>query len=235
MRSIHLSDKPGRDAFVRLVPVSRPAEPSRAAKGKSASLRRFVVAGDRNTHDALSAEHGPDYGRALIDGDPEVDLSITGGPVQESISVFLATDGSLSVSAPRIVEVVTGPDGSERERRDPIDVAANIDVNEPIRLSKIRFKRSDAVRRFVFSRAVAVAHVDGLTFDFLRSLAEELDAADELVMIGAGSAGRDPLVLQQNGVPWRGFLEGRIDGDRHCLILRLSNMELKAPEKSDAQ
>jgi hypothetical protein len=41
--------------------------------------------------------------------------------------------------------------------------------------------------------------------------------------------------MQQNGVPWRGFLEGRVDGDRHCLILRLSNMELKAPEAPDAK
>ncbi len=235
MRSFHLSDKPGRDAFLRLVSVPRPPEPARAARGKSVSHRRFVVSGDRNTHEALIAVHGPDYGQALINGDPEIDLSITGAPVRESLSVFLAVDGSLSVSAPRIVEVVIGPDGSERERREPIDVAGNIDANEPIRLSKLRFKRADAIRRFVFSRAAVVSHVDGLTFEFLRALAEELHAADELVMIGAGSAGREPLVLQQNGLPWRGFLEGRIDGDRHCLILRLSNMELKAPEKSDAQ
>lgn len=235
MRSFHLSDKPSRDAFLRLVSVPRPPEPARAARGKSVSQRRFVVSGDRNTHEALMAVHGPDYGQALINGDPEIDLSITGAPVRESLSVFLAVDGSLSVSAPRIVEVVTGPDGSERERREPIDVAGNIDANEPIRLSKLRFKRADAIRRFVFSRAAVVSHVDGLTFEFLRALAEELHAADELVMIGAGTAGREPLVLQQNGLPWRGFLEGRIDGDRHCLILRLSNMELKVPEKSDAQ
>jgi hypothetical protein len=54
-------------------------------------------------------------------------------------------------------------------------------------------------------------------------------------MVGAGPAGREPLVMQQNGVPWRGFLEGRVDGDRHCLVLRLSNMELKAPEAPDAE
>lgn len=165
MRSFHLSDKPGRDAFLRLVSVPRPPEPARAARGMSVSQRRFVVSGDRNTHEALSDVHGPDYGQALINGDPEIDLSITGAPVRESLSVFLAMDGSLSVSAPRIVEVVTGPDGSERERRDPIDVAGNIDANEPIRLSKLRFKRADAIRRFVFSRAAAVSHVDGLTLN----------------------------------------------------------------------
>jgi hypothetical protein len=193
-----------------------------------------VVAGDQNTHDALVERYGLDYGHALIAGDPEIDLAITGSPLRDTLTVYLAADGSLSVSAPRIVEVVTGPDGIERERREPVDVAGNIDTADPIRLSKFRFKRSDAVRRFVFSRSVMVSHVDGLTFEFLRGLAQELDAADELVMVGAGSAGREPLVMQQNGVPWRGFLEGRVDGDRHCLILRLSNRELRAPEASDA-
>lgn len=235
MRSFHLSDKPGRDAFLRLVSIPALPEPARAARGKRVSQRRFVVAGDRNTHDALVADHGADYGQALIDGDPEVDLSVTGSPLRDSLTVYLAADGSLSVSAPRIIEVVVGPDGVERERRDPVDVAGNIDVGEPIRLSKFRFKRADAIRRFVFTRAVAVSHVDGLTFEFLNALARELDSADEIVMVGAGPAGREPLVMQQNGVPWRGFLEGRVDGHRHCLVLRLSNMELKAPEAPDAK
>lgn len=235
MRSFHLSDKPGRDAFLRLVPAPAAAEPPRAARsGRVVAQRRFVIAGDHNTHEALMTRFGTDYGQALIDGNPEVDLAMTGSPLRETLSVYLTANGELSVSAPRIVEVVTGPDGVERERRDPIDVAGNIDLTEPIHLSKFRFKRADAVRRFVFTRALVVSHMDGLTFEFLRGLAQELDAADELVMVGAGPAGREPLVMQQNGVPWRGFLEGRVDGDRHSLILRLSNMELKMPEVSDA-
>jgi hypothetical protein len=235
MRSFHLSDKPGRDAFLRIVPSPAAPEPMRAARGSQVAMRRFVVAGDSNTHEALAARFGPDYGEALIEGDPEIDLAITGSPLLDTVSVFLTAGGGLSVSAPRILEVVIGPDGAERERRDPVDFAANIDISEPIRLSKFRFKRADAIRRFVFSRALVVSHVDGLTFEFLRGLAEELDKADELVMVGAGPAGRDPLVLQQNGASWRGFLEGRIDGDRHSLVLRLSNMELKVPEVRDGE
>ena len=218
MRSFHLSDKPGRDAFLRLVPAPAAAEPPRAARnGRVVAQRRFVIAADHNTHEALTTRFGTDYGQALIDGNPEVDLAMTGSPLRETLSVYLTANGELSVSAPRIVEV-----------------AGNIDLTEPIHLSKFRFKRADAVRRFVFTRALVVSHMDGLTFEFLRGLAQELDAADELVMVGAGPAGREPLVMQQNGVPWRGFLEGRVDGDRHSLILRLSNMELKMPEVSDA-
>jgi hypothetical protein len=235
MRSFHLSDKPGRDAYLRVISPPRPAEPARAARGRPVAQRRFVVAGEANTHEALVARFGADYGKAIIEGDPEVDLALTGSPVRETLGVYLTADGSLAISAPRIVEVIIGADGSEKERRDPVDISSNIDLAEPIRLSKFRFKRSDAIRRFVFARSLVVSHVDGLTFDFLRTLAQELDTADELVMVGAGSAGREPLVLQQNGVPWRGFLEGRIDGDRHSLVLRLSNMELKMPEARDGE
>jgi hypothetical protein len=33
--------------------------------------------------------------------------------------------------------------------------------------------------------------------------------------------------MQTNGIPYRGFLEGRIDGEKYQLLLYLSNMELK--------
>lgn len=235
MRTFHLSDKPGRDAYLGLAGMPKPPEPMRAARGRPISQRRYLVAGESSTHEALAAKFGPDYSSALVEGDPEVDFSVTGSPLRETLSVFLTSAGTLSISAPRIVEVISAPDGSERERRDPVDVAGNIDLPEPIRISKVRFKRADAIRRFVFRRSHVVAHVDGLTFEFLHGLAKELDEAGEMVMVGAGTAGRDPLVLQQNGVPWRGFLEGRVDGDRHCLLLRLSNMELKMPESSRGQ
>ena len=65
----------------------------------------------------------------------------------------------------------------------------------------------------------------------LAKLAKKLDDADELVLLGGGASGRDPLVFQVNGVPWRGFLEGRVDGKRYQLLLRLSNLELKRPEE----
>ena len=68
---------------------------------------------------------------------------------------------------------------------------------------------------------------DGLTYDFLHGLAKSLDEADEMVLLGAGESGRDPVVFQTNGLPWRGFLEGRVDGVKYQLLLRLSNLELK--------
>jgi hypothetical protein len=50
----------------------------------------------------------------------------------------------------------------------------------------------------------------------------------------AGESGKDPLIMQLNGSPYRGFLEGRVEGDKYILLLHLSNMELKLPQKTKA-
>ncbi len=59
--------------------------------------------------------------------------------------------------------------------------------------------------RFVFTRNYRVRHIDGLTFDFLFAMAKGL--ADSLVLLGAGAQGKEPLILERNGLPYRGFLE----------------------------
>ena len=58
-------------------------------------------------------------------------------------------------------------------------------------------------------------------------MAKELHDESVMVLIGAGKTGKDPLIFQANGMPYRGFLEGRVDGKKYQLLLHLSNMELK--------
>ncbi len=227
MRTIHFADSSGRDSRVAFVTVKPPALPLRVAGGKLVAMRRFILAGDGNTHEALATRHGSDYGAALIDGDPEVDLELTGRPIASTSVVYLDGGGEVLRMAPEIVEAVYGPDGVEKERRPPQDKPANIDEEVPLRFTKNRMKRCDAVRRFAFSRTVQLWHTDGLTYDFLHTLAKSLDEADEMVLLGGGESGRDPIVFQLNGLPWRGFLEGRVDGPKYQLLLRLSNLELK--------
>jgi hypothetical protein len=61
-------------------------------------------------------------------------------------------------------------------------------------------------------------------------MAKELEEKESLLLVGAGAKSNQPLVFRRGGSSYRGFLEGRTDGDRYALILHLSNMELKAPE-----
>jgi hypothetical protein len=56
-------------------------------------------------------------------------------------------------------------------------------------------------------------------------MAKTLEDKKSLILLGGGS-GKDPLIFQTNGTPYRGFLDGRIKNKQYQLILRLSNMEL---------
>ena len=60
-------------------------------------------------------------------------------------------------------------------------------------------------------------------------MAKDLQDKDQLMFVGAGDKGNEPLIFQLNGTPMRGFLEGRIDGSKYQLLLHLSNMEIKLP------
>jgi hypothetical protein len=48
-----------------------------------------------------------------------------------------------------------------------------------------------------------------------------------MALVGSGAKGTSPLILQTNGTPYRGFLEGRVKDDAYLLVLHLSNLELK--------
>ncbi|MCA9537988.1 MAG: hypothetical protein KC620_03835 [Myxococcales bacterium] len=132
---------------------------------------------------------------------------------------------------PSVVEILLGPDGAERARRPPVDVEANInEESRAVRWTGRKMPRAEVCRRFVFRRTVQIRHVDGVTYDYLFEMARSLQEKDEMVMLGGGEGGKQPLVFQTNGTPCRGFLEGRVDGERYKLLLHLSNMELKRPD-----
>jgi hypothetical protein len=229
MRLLHLASEDGRDTRVAFGTLKPPSPPRLGRPGKDVRFLRYLATTEAGTHEALQARYGEDYAQALIDGDPEVDLEQVGRPIKETTVVWLSADGEVLHAPPEVIEVVLGPDGQERERRAPVETPANVNDELPVRVSGRRIPRSDAARQFVFTRSVEIRHVDGLTFDHLHRLAKDLDQADEVVVVGAGAKGRDPLVFTTNGTPWRAFLEGRVDGDRFVLLLHLSNQELKRP------
>ena len=229
MRTLHIADASSRDAYVRFVSVKAPQPPERVVNGQPVVMRRLLAAGEANTQEALLELHGADLGQALIDADPEVDFELVGRPIERTSTVYLDSSRQILQMAPDVVEVILDPFGTEKERRAPEDRLPNVSEEVPVRFTKNRIKRADAVRRFAFSRTLQLWHTDGLTYEFLHGLAAELDAAEELVLLAGGEKAKDPLVLQLNGLPWRAFLEGRVNDSGYCLLLRLSNLELKAP------
>jgi hypothetical protein len=132
-------------------------------------------------------------------------------------------------------EIVRNPDGSVRERRSKLSPAPNVTPDSPLRWSGKMIKKADAIRKFVFSNKVQLTHINGLTYDFLFAMAKELEEQDSLLILGAGPKFNQPLILRRGSTPYRGFLEGRVLGERYALVLHLSNLELKAPESSSSE
>lgn len=232
-RLLHIVNSARRDARVSMH-VQRPPDPPRLGlPGRDVRFRRYLAATDDGLDERLAALFGEGYGQALVDGDPEVDTEAVGRIIEKTEAVYLSGAGEVLHASPRIIEVIEGPDGEERERREPQDEPANVNDELPVRWTGRKMPRADVVRRFVFRRTMQLRHVDGLTYDFLFAMARELDEEDVMVFVGGGPGGRDPLVFQENGTPYRGFLEGRVDGERYMLLLHLSNLELRRPDEPD--
>ena len=232
-RKLHLTNSAGRDATVLFGSLKAPRTHHMGLPGAEVEFRRYLATTDNGLHEGLVEAHGEEYAQALIDGDPEVDVEQVGRRIGSTAQVFLAADGSVLHAAPRWVEIITDPEGEERERREPEDREGNVNDELPVRWTGRKIAKLAAVRRFVFTRSIQLTHLDGLTYDYLYGIAKELADADALMMMGGGPKGKDPLVFQTNGTPWRGFLEGRVDGARYQLLLHLSNMELKRPPEPE--
>lgn len=229
MRHIHIANAAGRNATVTYVGPPTDPKPRPGLLGHEVRFRRYLLCVPAGLHPTMQQAHGEDYAQALIDGDPEIDLERVGREVNPVARVFLSSKGEVMHAVPTIIETITDPDGTERDRREPKDQPSNITAELPVVWTGKTMSKRDAVRRFVFSRTVALRHTDGLSFDFLHTMAAELAESGEVVLMGAGKGGKQPLVLQENGSPYRGFLEGRVDGERFALLLHLSHMELKRP------
>lgn len=228
-RRLHLSNAGKRDAVVVGAAVTPPPPPVLGREGQPAVFRRYIAAGDGRLDGDLSAALGTDYAQALIDGDPEIDVEIVGRFIDGTQSVLLASTGEPMFTAPQVLEITYAPDGTETDRRDPVDTPATVNDDIPLRWTGRKMPVGEAVRKFAFRRSLQLRHVDGVTYDFLHAMAKELADEQAMMLLGAGESGKDPLVLQVNGSPYRGFLEGRVDGEAYILLLHLSNMELKRP------
>lgn len=232
--SLHLTNAKGRDASVGIASSKAPPTPKLGLPGTTIVFRRYVAATETGTHAALNARLGSDYAAELVASDPEVDFERIGMHVERTQAVYLDGDGKLLYADPTFIEVVTNPDGSEKERRSPVEVVPNVNADVPVRWTGRKIPIKDAVRRFVFRRRMQLKHVDGLTFDYLLEIARDLEASASLMLLGTGEKGTGPLIFQANGRPYRGFLEGRTDGSRYQLLLHLSDMELKRPPTAKA-
>ncbi len=165
----------------------------------------------------------------LVKDDPEVDLEKFGMYLVDTSRVYVTKNGI--VHAVLEFEVISAPNGDVRERRPRRKLPQNLNADVPLKWTGKFIKKEEAIRKFVFTNKKQLAHVNGLTFDFLFDMAKELHEKDSLLLVRGGEKGNEPIVMNRGGKQYNAFLEGRIKGDSYCLILHLSNMELIKPKK----
>ncbi|MDP4182237.1 MAG: hypothetical protein Q8942_14255 [Bacillota bacterium] len=229
MRSLNISNEKKRDAVVGM-----DSSPKRSAinyalsdgsEKKSVKILKGLL---EVSEDFLVGKYGDlmALGEEIIKGDPEIDMEKTGKFISKTKKLYIGKDNKVAYRV-NLVEVLKNPDGTEKMRRDMIKSESNILGEIPLQWTGKRFPKDQAIRKFVFTRKYQIKHVNGLTYDYLYEMAKSLHESNSLMFVGGGKKGTDPVVLTSGGVPYRGFLEGRIEGDKYCLILHLTNLELK--------
>jgi ribosomal protein S24E len=230
--AINISNSKNRDAIVALEAVRPGREVRYIDEDHNMIINRRLLKTDV-AHDLAALTKNDDdlekLGKKLVEDDPEIDIENFGMFLGETSRVYVSEKGI--VHSVEEVEVIYNPDGSERERRPRKKERQNINTDVPLKWTGKFIKKKEAVKKFVFATKKQLIHVNGLTYDFLYEIAKELHEKDSLLLLRSGEKSNQPLVLNRGGKQYNAFLEGRVDGDAYCLILHLSNMELKKPNK----
>ena len=237
MATINIANSKGRDAVVGSQTVLKPLKVRWLdEQGRQMTSGRVMKADLSHDLAALEAKAGSreKIAQLLIAGDPEIDIESYGSMLKQTSRVFVDPDGKI-VHKVKQFEVIRNPDGTERERRPKKVAQPNTATEMPLKWSGKLMKKKDVYNKFVFATKRQIVHVNGLTYDFLYGMAKELEESQSLMLLGGGPKGTSPLVLTRGGHQYRGFLEGRTQGDKYCLILHLSEMELKAAPTAEME
>ena len=235
MRAIHIANEKKRDAEVAFSAAPKPPAVNMALPdGREKVNVKFIKTLSAMEKLKEKYKDNVKIGQAIIDGDPEIDMEQVGRFAKKTLRMWMTSDNEIAYRL-NFVEVVYNSDGSEKERRDVSRKQSNIRIEDPVKWTGKTILREEALRKFVFTKSYQLFHTSGLSFDFLFDMAKQLHDSKSFMRLGGGKKGNEQLCLSEGGERYFGFLEGRIKGDTYCLILRLTNMELKPLPKKDLQ
>ena len=228
LKEIHIANEKKRDANVRFVSLIKESDPKFAYKGKSIKNSRLLISSDETSEDNLIKKFKNKLAQKILEEDVDLDIEYAGKYIGDIDRILFNSKNEILYTPPKIKEVVFNKEGKEIKKQNPKEIVPNVrDDTPPLKWTGKFFKRGEILKKFVITKSIQLRHVDGLTFEFLYDMAKTLNNKKSLMFIGGGKSGKDPLIFQTNGNPYRGFIDGRIKKNQYQLILRLSNMELK--------
>ena len=237
MGSINIANSSSRDALVNTETIRSPMRVRWVdQKGRQASSVRVIKSTIATDLESLLTKHGDidQVAEALVQSDPEIELENAGRILENTSRVYIDKNQRM-VHKVAFFEIIHHPDGTQRERRPQKLPEPNIAGAVPLKWTGVYIDKIQACQKFVFSGKIQLRHINGLTYDFLFGMAKELEERNALMLVGAGPKSNQPLVQRRGATPYRGFLEGRTQGDKYCLLLHFSNLELKVPKEPETQ
>lgn len=229
IRAIHLANEKKRDAEIAFeAQIKKIQIHSVLADGSEKENVKILKTTVQREEEVLLKKYGEmdKLARALAEEDPDVDLETVGKMIRRTRKLWVDEENRIAYRV-NLYRVIREPDGTERERRDLNKLPGNMNAEVPLRWNGKKYPKDEAIRKFVFTKKYQIRHVNGVTFDFLYNIAKELHESRALGLVVAGKKGNEPILLSRGGQPYRGFLEGRVEGEKYCLILHLTDIELK--------
>jgi hypothetical protein len=165
----------------------------------------------------------------IIKDDSEIDFEM-GGKYISGLQRVYVNEQQKPVFRVRKTEKIFSPTAELKEEREPKYNESNI-LDQIVKWTGKMMPKSKVYNKLVFTKKYQIKHINGLTYDFLFEMAKQLSDKDSLMMLGGGKSGKEPLVMNDGGKPYRAFLEGRVKEERYCLILHLTDQELKSLPK----
>ena len=230
LRRIHIADHKGRESSVSFTSLRHKQNIDYYHEESLVTHTRLLSDSKATNIDKLIKIYQDNLAEEIISNHVDLNIEVFGKQVSDTDLVLLDSQSQILYSPPKIQEEIYNNKRELQKTQEPIEMEANVrDDTPPLRWTKNFLSREKAISKFVFKKNLQLFHNDGLTYEFLFNMAKELHEKKQMVLLGAGEKGSDPIILQSNGTPYRGFLDGYIDDKKYKLFIRLSNQELKLP------
>lgn len=232
IRYIKIEDENKRDAEITFKSVTQKNTVYLALENGKKPTNKKVIKSSRDfTLENLigktepSQEDYDSFSEKLISDDREIDFELFGKFIDKTDRIY--TDKNLNpVYNVKLTEKVFDTDGNLKEERVPNYLFSNISGESVLKWTGKYIPKNKLYNKVVLSSKYQIKHINGLTFDFLFNISKTLQDKNSFMILGGGK-GNEPLIFNDGGKPYRGFLEGKVKDNSYCLILHLSNQEYK--------
>jgi hypothetical protein len=172
-----------------------------------------------------------------VESNPDIDLEKVGKYISYTKRITVDQDYE-PVYSYILYDVLEKPNGEKVERPHQ-KTLGNINSKIPMIISDNLYDPQELLTQYVFRKHYYITHSDGVTYKFLFDIASKLAKSNkfaEVESFNPQTKKREPLVLVDGGRKFpRAYVEGLVEGSTYCLILHLSDQELKIPSQIEGE